>query len=137
MNAERYILNEFLPDTNGYDIICGYRADDSYFAYAKDFLNNALSLSGLERAMHLGDLGSQVVLISECAFHAIEYIGYETADSKIYYARRRKREECARAQYLDHHGIPMQNLENEIFVMDLIRNGVKNHDECLFRTFCE
>ena len=30
-----------------YDVIIGYRADDSYFAFAQDFLNNAISLNTL------------------------------------------------------------------------------------------
>ena len=38
--AKPYILENFLPDISGYDVIIGYRADDSYFSYAKDFLNN-------------------------------------------------------------------------------------------------
>ena len=51
--AHGYILSEFLPDISGYDVICGYRADDSYFAYAKDFLNNTISVGQLAQAMKL------------------------------------------------------------------------------------
>ena len=65
--AEKYILEEFLPATEGYDIISGYRADDSYFSYAKDFLNNAISVEQLEYAMRLGELGNQIVLVSKRA----------------------------------------------------------------------
>lgn len=37
---------------NSYDVIRGYRADDSYFAYAQDFISNTISLEQLSRAMH-------------------------------------------------------------------------------------
>ena len=63
--ANSYILNEFLPDISGYDVVIGYRADDPYFSYAKDFLNNTISVNQLSQAMKLGELGEQVVLKSE------------------------------------------------------------------------
>lgn len=31
-------------------MIIGYRADDSYFRFAEDFLNNSISVEKLERA---------------------------------------------------------------------------------------
>ena len=37
--AREYLLEAFGVDTAGYDLIRGYRADDSYFSFAKDFLN--------------------------------------------------------------------------------------------------
>lgn len=35
--AKAYIREHFLVDISGYDVIIGYRADDSYFAFAQDF----------------------------------------------------------------------------------------------------
>lgn len=130
--AEAYILQEFLPDVRGYDLICGYRADDSYFAYVKDFLNNALSVSQLEQSMRLGDLGDQMVLMSERAIKRLEFVDYEIADAKVYYARRRQREDIARKQYLEGHAKTVELIGQELYVLDLMRNGVKNDDKCLF-----
>ena len=48
------MLDTFLPEYEDKDIIIGYRADDSYFAFANAFLNNTLSLAQLEKAMNLG-----------------------------------------------------------------------------------
>lgn len=62
----------FLPDITGYDIIVGYRADNSYFSFAKNFVN-AISLPQLQEAMRLGRLGKQVVLKSERAFRQISF----------------------------------------------------------------
>ena len=47
-----YLLERFLPDYQKFDVIIGYRADDSYFSFANAFLNNAISLAQLEMAMY-------------------------------------------------------------------------------------
>lgn len=126
--ANRYILNEFLPDISGYDVVIGYRADDSYFSYAKDFLNNTISVNQLSQAMKLGELGEQVVLISEKAFQQIHFRGYEIADGSIYNPRRMARENRARSAYLSNHGADFSMISNEIYVLDIIREGMKNDD---------
>ena len=126
--ANSYILNEFLPDISGYDVVIGYRADDSYFSYAKDFLNNTISVNQLSQAMKLGDLGEQVVLKSEKAFQQIHFQGYEIADGSIYNPRRMARETRARTAYLSNHGADFSMISNEIYVLDIIREGMKNDD---------
>ena len=45
--AKDYLLKNFAVDYKSYDVIVGYRADDSYFSYASDFVNNTLSLNDL------------------------------------------------------------------------------------------
>ena len=126
--ANNYILNEFLPDISGYDVVIGYRADDSYFSYAKDFLNNTISVNQLSQAMKLGELGEQVVLKSEKAFEQIHFLGYEIADGSIYNSRRMAREDRARKAYLSNHGTDFSVVSNEIYVLDIIREGMKNDD---------
>ena len=61
--------NAFLSDHKSYDITKGYRADDSYFSYARDFISNTLSLGDLKRAMMLWKLGEQIVHLSEWFAH--------------------------------------------------------------------
>lgn len=129
--AERYLLAEFLPDTSGYDIICGYRADDSYFSYAKDFLNNTITVGQLAQAMKLGQLGRQVVLVSEEAFSKLQYVGYEKADAGIYYTKRMQRERIARYTYSNGQERSVDESVYGLFVADLMRKGVKNDDACL------
>lgn len=126
--ASEYLLNGFLPDTTGYDVIWGYRADDSYFTYAKDFLNNTISVGQLARAMKLGELGEQVVLMSPKAFEQIRFIKYEIADGSIYHNRRMERDERARRAYLDNHGEDFSVTINDLFVRDIISQQVKNDD---------
>lgn len=129
--AERYILSEFLPDISGYDVICGYRADDSCFSYAKDFLNNTISVQQLSRAMRLGELGEQIVLMSEAAFERIQFKDYEIADGSIYHSKRMEREGRARKAYLDNHGQDFVGATDDLYVLDIIRGQVKNDDQRL------
>ncbi|MCC2748944.1 DUF3990 domain-containing protein, partial [[Eubacterium] rectale] len=49
-----YLRQVFLPDISQADVIVGYRADDSYFSFARAFVNNAISLDQLADAMRLG-----------------------------------------------------------------------------------
>lgn len=135
--AEKYILEEFLPDTKGYDIICGYRADDSYFSYAKDFLNNAISVEQLEQAMRLGELGNQIVLVSKRAIEKLSFVNYEISDATIYYAKRQLREQRARSQYLEDSENVFLDVNQGLYALEIVRNEVKNNDERLFRTVCK
>ena len=68
-----WLREHFYPDISNYDVIVGYRADDSYFAYSRSFLANEMSIEVLSKAMKLGKLGLQYVLISKKAFNNIKY----------------------------------------------------------------
>lgn len=126
--ASDYIQKEFLPDLSPYDVICGYRADDSYFTYAKDFLNNTISVEQLAKAMKLGNLGEQIVLMSPKAFNHISFIGYEIADSNIYSELRQNREKEARTAYLQKQVNAFSFTKDEIFVRDILQQEIKNDD---------
>lgn len=127
--AKEYILENFYVDVEEYDIIIGYRADDSYFSFAKDFINNTISVDQLAEAMCLGELGIQIVLKSRKAFDTVKYISYELAECKEYYVKRVSLDKKARETYLSGH---RQNLVLDgLFVMDIIRKGLKNGDKIL------
>ena len=68
LEAKEYLLSNFKVDYENYDAIIGYRADDSYFSFAQDFINGTISYRQLNSAMHLGKLGLQFVLKSNPAF---------------------------------------------------------------------
>ena len=69
--------NRYSFDITKYDMIVGYRADVSYFQYSRDFVANDLSIEILSKAMKLGKLGKQYVLISENSFKHIALKNYE------------------------------------------------------------
>ena len=99
-------------------------ANDSYFSYAGDFVNGTLSLSDLSEAMRLGKLGEQVVLKSKKAFEALTFVEAIKAPRKEYFVKYKSRDEEARAKYRQIASKPM--VENETYVIDIIRNNWKN-----------
>ncbi len=125
--AKTYVLENFLPDVSGVDVMIGYRADDSYFSFAEDFVNSTMSLRDLNMAMHLGTLGEQIVLLSPKAFEQIRFLGYETADYREYYYKRSQRDQEARGAY-KRQKKSFQALQNDLFILDIIRGEMKNDD---------
>lgn len=127
VGAKEYILKNFPVDTSGYDIIKGYRADDSYFSYARDFLQNAISVKRLSQVMKLGNLGNQIVLISKKSFNNIRFIGYEEAPQSVHFPLRKKRDELARAEYLSNKkGNAIS--PDDVYMLDIMRNEMKSDD---------
>lgn len=124
--AKNYIKENFLPDISAYDVIIGYRADDSYFSFAQDFVSGVISLQKLAQAMRLGKLGEQIVLKSQKAFAQIQFAGYENADAEEYYIKKNEREREARRQY--RRNKKEQADVNELFILDIMREEKKNGD---------
>lgn len=123
-----WIKEHFLINVEEYDIVMGYRADDSYFSFARAFVNNEISLKQLNRAMMLGELGMQIVLISPKAFERIKFISYEAADNTIYYGKRKMRDDNARNAYLEEMDIED---DEGIYIRDIIREEVKDNATCV------
>lgn len=123
-----YLIENFLPDFQSYDVIVGYRADDSYFSFARAFVSNTISLKQLSNAMRLGRLGEQFMLKSPKAFDAIKFRSYTVADNTIYYAKRKVRDDEARAAYMK--GLESEDLDG-IFMRDIMREEIKQDDSRL------
>ena len=124
--AKNYIKENFVPDISTYDVIIGYRADDSYFSFAQDFVSGVISLQKLAQAMRLGKLGEQIVLKSPKAFAQIQFAGYENADAEEYYIKKNEREREARRQYRRNKKEKAD--VNELFILDIMREEIKNGD---------
>ena len=127
--AREYILSAFYVDYKKYDCITGYRADDSYFSFAQDFLNGSISLRQLGTAMHLGKLGQQFVIKSPDAFERLHFEGYEIADHSEWYAKRKMRDLKARKEYLNKERFNIR--PGDIFVTQLITEEIKPDDSRL------
>lgn len=136
MQVRDYILKNFALDLTNVDVIIGYRADDSYFSFARDFVKNSITVSQLAHAMALGKLGIQIVIHSDRAFEKLEYVSSDVAKSEVYYAKRTERDMQARNDYVE----TTKNLvvdSDDLFVMDIIRQEVKNDDPRLQRVVSE
>lgn len=129
--AKKYIKEHFLIDITPYDIIVGYRADDSYFSFAQDFVSGVISLEKLSEAMRLGKLGEQIVLKSPKAFETIYFQNYENVDAEIYYIKKAEREREARREYRRRKKESADI--HELFMLDIMREGMENGDTRLFR----
>lgn len=124
--AKNYIRQNFLLDISSCDVIIGYRADDSYFSFAQDFVAGTISLRKLSEAMHLGKLGEQIVLKSKKAFGRIRFEGYTEAAAEEYYVKKAARDLEARKQYRTFK--KGADSANDIFMLDILREGIKNGD---------
>ena len=109
---------------HAYDLITGYRADDSYFDYAESFLNNGISVEQLARAMRLGKLGEQIVIKSKFAFDRIRYEGFDIAEKEKYYVLRKSRDDEANQLYLD----MLEEEDDGLYIQDIMRGGIRNDD---------
>ncbi len=127
--AIRYLRENFGVDYAKYDVIKGYRADDSYFTFAQDFLNNMISLGTLEKALELGCLGEQTVLKSRKAFKCIHFIGYNKVAASKYYPAKESRDFNARADYRKLRREPWK--KGEVYLMQIIDRELKRDDLCI------
>ncbi|MCR5507173.1 MAG: DUF3990 domain-containing protein [Lachnospiraceae bacterium] len=127
--AYDYIIREFGIEYESFDLIKGYRADDSYFSFAQDFINGTISVSQLSAAMRLGGLGDQIVLKSKRSFEMIEYKGSEEIDCHIWYPRRKSRDDKARKDYYSTD--KMRYVRGGIYITRILDEEMKKDDERL------
>lgn len=120
-----YLKENFHINVEEYDIIIGYRADDSYFSFAKAFLSNQISYNQLQLAMKLGKLGEQFVIKSQQAFEKLNFLSYETVDYKQWYFKRKNREVKAKNDFYE---LLNQEDISGLFIRDIILNEVKADD---------
>ncbi len=131
--AKQYLIDHFGVNVNAFDLIVGYRADDSYFDYAEAFINNGITVGQLARAMRLGKLGEQIVVKSQFAFSKIRYEGFETADKSTYYVFRKARNDEANKMYQE----ILDEEEDGLYIQDIIRGGIGNDDPRIPRNISE
>lgn len=120
--AKEYLLKNYLIDINFYDVVIGYRADDSYFAIAKSFLNNTLSLTNLEIALELGDLGVQVVLVSEKVFDNLKFKKSYDVDYELYNMQFYLKDEKTRQVFLNEIN-KLEISDNDMYISDIMKSG--------------
>ena len=127
LQAKEYLMEHFHLDVSKYDVIRGYRADDSYFSFAKDFINNTISVQHLAHAMKLGKLGIQYMLRTDKAFSHLQYVGTQEVDTITYHAKYLQRDLKARNDY-NNSRTGMILHPDELYILDIIRGGVNDGD---------
>ena len=124
--AKEYLHKHFFIDPSDYDVIIGYRADDSYFSFAQDFVAGTISLSKLSEAMRLGKLGEQIVFKSQESYRHIRFLKAIPANAATYYEKKAARDLEARRAYLNTKR-SKDNI-NDLFMIDIMREEIKNGD---------
>lgn len=116
---KNFLLDNFVIDTVKYDIIKGYRADDSYFAFARDFVTNQISVQQLEKAMRFGKLGTQIMIKSQSAFNEIKFQKANAVDRTTYFMRFSQRDTAARLGY---RKMRTQTGIKGLYIIDIMRD---------------
>ena len=128
IEAKEYLVSHFSPDSST-DIIIGYRADDSYFSFAQDFISGTISYRQLSTAMHLGKLGQQIVLKSKKAFEQLTFVGAQMASADEWFAKKQFRDRAARSEYFDvERG---KRRRGDIYITRILDEEMKSNDERL------
>lgn len=123
--ARPYLMENFAIDISRCDVIRGYRADDSYFSFAQDFLSGTISYPQLTVAMRLGKLGEQIVLKSEEAFARIKFRSAKAATRETWLAAKERRDAAARKDYFDMRKTPyrLEDLSIQKIMEERIKPG--------------
>lgn len=122
--GKNYLVSHFALDLTEYDIVRGYRADDSYFAFADAFLKNTISIQRLKLALVLGDLGEQIVLISEKAFDRLRFLKAVPVSSDVYFHLRQLREHHARKAFLSNK--EGTSIKDPLYLSDILKGMSPN-----------
>ncbi len=117
--AVEFLKKNYSIDTSKFDLIVGYRADDSYFTFARDFINDAITIQSLTKAMRLGKLGLQVMVKSEEAFNRLQFLGYESVSKSLYYSKYKERDGNARSSYKE---LRKQSKSSGLIITEIIKN---------------
>lgn len=124
--AKDYLLKNFSVPYKDFDIITGYRADDSYFSFAQDFINGTISVRQLGNAMKLGNLGIQFVLKSSKSFDSVKFEGYKVAKSSEWFSKKEFRDKNARRQYFDIERNKRQR--GDLYIVQILDEEIKADD---------
>lgn len=136
IDARDYIIDRYSIDLSGYDVVVGYRADDSYFQYAESFVSNTLPLRSLNKALRLGKLGEQTVVISQKGFDHLSFIDAYPVSKNVYYPKFLDRDINARDAYRKEIK-KSKAYRDDIFVLDILREEMTGDDPRIQRILSE
>ncbi len=126
IQTARYLHENFHVDIADADVVIGYRADDSYFSFAKDFVSGTISCGQLSDALRLGDLGLQYFIRSKKAFERVEFVDSEQVDSKIWYPKKEVRDSKARQDYFNMD--VKKYIHGDLYAVHILQQEVKPGD---------
>ena len=89
-----WLIQNYHINIDDYDLVIGYRADDAYFRFPKEFVVGNISLELLEDVFKLGELGIQHVFVSKRAISRLHF-DHEVVTKKYFIGKYHKQVESA------------------------------------------
>lgn len=114
-----YIVENFFPDISSADVIKGLRADNSNFYIARQFLNNAISLSTLQEAMYQPESNAQMVLKTPKALKKVIFLKADPILWHAYFTSAMERDLSLRQDFLIQKA--RERVSEEIFITDIVK----------------
>ena len=125
-SAREYLLANFKPDYSEADVIIGYRANDSYFSFARTFLSGALSYANLSKVIRLGNLGLQIVLKSRKAFESLVFMSAKPTTRAGFLAAKEKRDNEAREEFRRLKAQPFDT--SALYMLNILQERIGPND---------
>ena len=129
LRGKEYLLNDYLPDIRGYDVIIGYAADNSAFTFIQEFLEGKTSYQQLKKSIREANLPKQIVIIDDIALDRLSFIGVESVSYQPYYRLKQIRDENLRAVYFKEK--TKFNRKNDLYIDNFINEEVGENDKRL------
>lgn len=127
--AVAYLQQHFLPNIATFDVIIGFRADDSCFSIVRAFLDSKISLKQLKELVAKENPALQVVLTSREAFKHLGFVNCEAVENTIYYTKRKSRDLQLHTAFIDALNAPHDN--TALYMSQIVEERMGEHDERL------
>jgi hypothetical protein len=85
-------VENYQPDVSLFDVVVGVRGDDSYFAFARAFLDGDISLGQLEKLLTFDKSNLQYALVSDRAIKNVRFSDVTVEDGGDCYYKRKQRD---------------------------------------------
>ena len=111
---QRRFIGKYCLDVDTFDVIIGYRANDSYLAIAKQFARGEIGVNILGRLLRLGSFGTQVCIKSRLAYTHLNYMDLYEVDYEHFHTQFVKRDGESRRRMRELVNSPDNDLSQSI-----------------------
>ena len=111
---QQRFIDKYYINVDAYDLVVGYRANDSYLAIAKQFARGEIGVGILARLLKLGSFGVQVCVKSRLAYTRLRYLELSEVDYEQYHAQFISRDEESRRSMRELINSPDNDLSQTI-----------------------
>lgn len=114
----QWLEDRYYLDVTAYDLVIGYRADDAYFRFPREFISSNLAFEDLERTYLLGNLGLQYVFVSPRAVSLLKFKGTIYCEDR-FLREYHRRVQSATEAFKEIFSLP--HTSKKTYLVDLVR----------------